>query len=80
MIIIGLEDCDACHAYRDLHPDYEFVELKKNKEQDVELRACEIREIIFKLGFDGKFPALLNDSMTELTPRSVLIKELQSKQ
>lgn len=78
MIIVGLQNCDMCHVYKDLHPEYEFVEIPINEKKSTDL-VRGIKKALFRLGHDGKFPVLMDDHFKELTPMETLRKELEEK-
>jgi len=78
MIIIGIEGCKNCHVYKDLHPEYMYVEIKRGvkfSSPDILI----IKKRLRRLGFDFHFPVLLNNQMTELISSKVLMKEIKSK-
>ncbi len=74
MIIIGLEDCADCKSYSKDHPDYEYIELPKRGTKSSD-RIREIKKALTKLKFDKEVPALLNDDLTELTLRSIIVPD-----
>lgn len=76
MIIVGIEGCHLCHVYKDLHPEYTYVEIKRDRKPS-EPYILSIKRSLRRLGFDFHFPVLLNDEMTKLIPAKVLIKEIK---
>jgi len=80
MIIVGLFGCDDCKEYFKLHPKYTYVELKRDVKHISTPEILSIKKALTKLKFDMKFPALLNDDMTELTPRNILVQELKNNE
>jgi len=76
MFIIGLQGCGDCHVYYKIHPEYTYVELRKNSKEKTSNEILEIKRALGKLNFDMKFPVLLTDDLKVLTPRSELSEEL----
>lgn len=75
MIIVGIEGCKKCHIYKDLHPEYKYIELKREIKAST-FEILEIKKALKNLGFDFLFPVLLNDDLTELTSCKILEKEI----
>mgnify|MGYP003646155833 CR=1 FL=1 len=76
MIIVCIEDCDHCDVYKELHPEFDIIQLPR-KGVPSKGKTLELKKALFKLKFDCKFPALINDELTELTPKSELWSEIK---
>ena len=78
MIIVGLQGCKECKEYYKLHPDYTYIEIRKDKNQRTSKEIMKIKLALGKLKFDMKFPVTLTDDLKILIPRDKLIQELKS--
>ena len=76
MIIVGMQGCGDCLKYYAIHPEYKYVELRKNKDTKSSPEILEIKKALGKLTFDRKFPVLLSDDLKTLIPRKKLMQEL----
>jgi electron transfer flavoprotein alpha/beta subunit len=72
MIILGLKNCPGCKTLRDRHPNIPYVEVSTLSAGDREM--LEIKKKMLSIGID-RFPALVNDEITEEYPVSSIDEE-----
>ena len=75
MVLIGLENCKGCHILHDKYPDFPYIEVPR-KIENADKDTYEIKKALARLGV-REFPVLLNDSMTQVLPLSLIDKDLK---
>jgi len=74
VILVGIENCDACKIAKTFLPDIDYVQLKRGVIGDTSVYA--IKKSLGKLNKSGKFPVILSDDLNQIIETDDLMSNL----
>jgi hypothetical protein len=74
MILVGIENCDACKIAKSFLSDIQYIQLKRGVIGDTSVYA--IKKALGKLNKSGKFPVVLSDKLDNIIETDDLMSNL----
>lgn len=74
MILVGIENCDACKIAKSFLSDIQYIQLKRGVIGDTSVYA--IKKALGKLNKSGKFPVVLSDKLDNIIETEDLMSNL----